>query len=45
MACDKLQAETRFIEALGKANRFDIVGGELTLFNGQTPLMKLESYR
>ena len=45
MACDKLQAETRFIEALGKANRFDIVGGELTLFDGQTPLMKLESYR
>lgn len=45
MACEKLDAESRFMAALASATRFEINGGLLTLYANQQPIVQLESYR
>jgi heat shock protein HslJ len=45
MACDKLQAETKFINVLESATSFEIKGAELFLYKDGQPIVSLESYR
>ena len=45
MACDHLTQEQIFIQYLEKSNKYVIQGGQITLFENNTKLMTLESYR
>lgn len=45
MACDHLIQEQIFLQYLEKSNKYIIQGGQMTLYENNTKLMTLESYR
>ncbi len=43
MACPDLKLEDAFKKVLGKTDHYSVVGEEMTLFSGKTPLAKFEA--